>query len=117
MDEYKKQMRTFGMVATIGVWVVIGNILMLNVATAIAAGQEPELKAILGLLAACITIVGALSGDSIRRAVGFLWLTVAALGLLALIAGAGLEIKWMLDSSMGLLFTGLTTAQLIFLPD
>lgn len=117
MEEHKKEMRMFGMVATIGVWGAIGIILLLNIVKDIATGQTPEIKAATGLLAACITIAGALSGDYVRRVVGFLWLTVAALGLLALIFGAGLEIEWMLDSSFPLLFLGVITAQLIFLPD
>lgn len=110
-------MRMFGMVTTIGVWGMIGIVLLLNIVKDIVTRQPLETKALVGLLAALITVVGALSGDFVRRAVGVLWLTVAAIGLLALIFGAGLEIQWMLDSSMSLLFAGVITAQLIFLPD
>lgn len=117
MDEYKKQMRRFGMVATIGIWGVIGIISLLKIVKSFTTGHELETIELMLLLAALTTVAGVLSGDYVRRLVGFLWLTVAALGLLAFIFGAGLDIKWMLDSSMGLLFTGLITAQFIFLPD
>jgi len=117
MDEYKKEMRWFGTVGTIGLWGSVGIVCLIIIGKVFITGQGPMMEAIIGLIAACITVAGVLSGNRIRRAVGSLWLTVAALGFLALISSAGLGIKWMSDLSARLVFVGLLTGQFIFLPE
>lgn len=117
MDEHQKEMQTLGIVLTIGMWGTIGVILLLNVVKNVVAGSLVEPLIVGGLIAAIVTVLGVLLGDTPRRIVGGLWLLVAAIGFLSFVVGAGLEVEWLLDKSFGMLFGGLISAYLIFIPD
>ena len=111
------EMRALGIGGTVIVWGVIGLVLFLQAAKGFYTGQEPDLLLLGLLLLSVLTVLGTLLGDKPRRAIGTVWVIIAAVGLLFFIGGAGLSIEWMLDKSMGMLASGLITARLIFLPD
>lgn len=114
----KEEARIVAVWGSVAIWGTLGVIFLLNIVKELATEEgvvEPRVIAIVG--ASVITVVGVLSGDKVRRATGVLWYLVAGLGFLAFVVGAGLEMEWLFEESLSMLFVGIISGSLIFLPD
>jgi hypothetical protein len=115
--EARDENRMFGIGGIVFVWGMVGIVLLLQAAKGYYTGQTPEIRTIIGVILATVTVLCTVLGDKTRRAIGTIWIAITAVGLLFLVVGAGLDIYWMGELSMGMVFTGLFTSSLIFLPD
>lgn len=116
-NESGNEMRLLGIALTVLVWGTIGVILLLNVTKDVVAGIPIEPKLIVVLVAAIVTVVGTLLGDTPRRIVGAIWLITAALGFICFVIGAGFELEALVEISLQLMIGGVISVSLIFIPE
>jgi len=94
-------------------WTKMGITAFLQSIKPLCCGSMPNLDALIVLAAAIATITATLIWGKTRIGAGYIWLAVGGLGLIFLVTGAGLEIEWMLDKSLALLFIGLISARFL----
>jgi len=112
----KNEMRAPEIFVTVA-WGVIGAIMLLQTGNSLYSGETPDVWILGGLGLSIVTVIGTLMGNNARRVVGKIWFIIAAIGIMLFIGGVGMTNGWMVEKSFGILFPGLITARMIFLPE